>query len=121
MSGGTYDYAYQRIEKLADAIRTESDGSGAFAPSLRQAFKDHLRLVAKAARAVEWNDSGDGDPDEQNLLTSVLRRDLFLLIYNLMAQSRTLEPGRPIPQDEIVMRDAQKAVSEATGMFRDAT
>lgn len=54
MSGGSYDYAYARIEALADQITEAAEDS-----ELRLRFADHLRLVAKAARSIEWVDSGD--------------------------------------------------------------
>lgn len=63
MSGGSYDYAYRRIEDLASEIRAEGSSSCA-PPHLRRAFAAHLLKVASAARAIEWNDSCDGDRDE---------------------------------------------------------
>ena len=30
---------------------------------LRRAMRKHLNKVAAALHAIEWNDSGDGDPD----------------------------------------------------------
>lgn len=30
----------------------------------RKAFRKHLHKVSKALRAIEWNDSGDGDSTE---------------------------------------------------------
>lgn len=81
MSGGSYDYFYQRVDDVADQIREDagcrnmgtdrSENYGASAP-LRRAFKDHLRKVAKALRAIEWNDSGDGDHAEQELIRAVI-------------------------------------------------
>ncbi len=58
MSGGSYDYAYSRVASFADDLRA--------ATPLRRAFRDHLRAVAAAMRAIEWVDSGDlgvGDED----------------------------------------------------------
>lgn len=61
MSGGAYDYAYTRIEDLARQIRGTTP--------LRRAFKTHLQLVAKAAHAIEWADSGDSDePDAESAI-----------------------------------------------------
>ena len=69
MSGGSYDYAYRRIEDLADSLRTH----GTKCPSLRAAFAEHLRLVAKAAHAIEWVDSCDYGPgDEVEAIRAVL-------------------------------------------------
>jgi hypothetical protein len=71
VSGGSYDYAYSRIEELADRIRPDGSCSAA-PPTLRKAFAEHLRTVAKACRAIEWNDSCDGDDNETALIVSVL-------------------------------------------------
>lgn len=58
MSGGSYDYAYSRVEELACAIRCDSP--------LRRAFCDHLRLVAKALHDIEWVDSYDTAPGSED-------------------------------------------------------
>jgi len=52
MSGGAYDYFYNRIEEFADALDTST--------SLRREFRLLLLKVAKAAHDIEWVDSGDG-------------------------------------------------------------
>lgn len=69
MSGGSYDYAYHRIEELADAIlehmRDPDCEHSSEARALRAQFADHLRLVAAAAHAIEWVDSGDYSPDDE--------------------------------------------------------
>lgn len=60
MSGGSYNYAYSRVEDVADALRRSPD-------SLRRAFATHLELVAKAMHDIEWVDSHNyvpGDEDE---------------------------------------------------------
>jgi hypothetical protein len=59
MSGGSYDYAYGKIADLADEIHGEG-GCDCASPALRKAFAAHLRKVALAMHAIEWNDSGDG-------------------------------------------------------------
>lgn len=59
MSGGSYNYAYQQIENLAATMQKTTP--------LRKAFAKHLLLVAKAAHDIEWvdsNDCGPGDEDE---------------------------------------------------------
>jgi hypothetical protein len=63
MSGGSMDYLYAAVE---DAN---------FEPTtvLRRAFKKHLHKVAKALRAIEWNDSGDGDDNEDEYIDNCLR------------------------------------------------
>lgn len=87
MSGGSYDYAFGRIDDLANAIREnagcrnlpgENPDEYGSPPSLRRAFAEHLRKVARAARAIEWNDSGDGDRDEQRLIRECIAPDAEL-------------------------------------------
>ena len=68
MSGGSYEYAYGRIEDLAEQIRPTT--------ALRKAFKTHLYKVAKACHDIEWVDSGDcGDGDEDAAIRACLGRD----------------------------------------------
>ncbi len=74
MSGGSYDYAFNKVNDFADAL--DVDGACYPAPpGMRAAFKEHCRLVAQAMRACEWNDSGDGDPEETEFIKAVLCRD----------------------------------------------
>lgn len=65
MSGGHYEYAYYRIQELAEAIEPKTE--------LRKAFKEHLLEVAKACHDIEWVDSGDSEPgDEDAAIRKVL-------------------------------------------------
>lgn len=72
MSGGRYGYVHVRIEELADEIRIKGGGHAA-PPQLRKAFTEHLRKVAAALKAIEWNDSGDGDAEEAALIRAVFK------------------------------------------------
>lgn len=54
VSGGSYDYAFHRLHDLALEIRSRAGGD-----ERRLAFAAHLDLCARAARAIEWVDSGD--------------------------------------------------------------
>ena len=68
MSGGSYDYAYSRIEDLASEIKPTSP--------LRKAFRTHLHKVAKACHDIEWVDSGDCGPgDEDEAIRACLGKD----------------------------------------------
>ena len=68
MSGGSYGYAYGKIEDLAGDIRPTSP--------LRKAFKTHLHNVANACHDIEWVDSGDYGPgDEDEAIRACLGRD----------------------------------------------
>jgi hypothetical protein len=71
MSGGSYNYMYQSIHELASMI-SENGVCDAASKTLRKAFKKHLELVAKTCRAIEWNDSGDGDSEEEKLIKKCL-------------------------------------------------
>jgi hypothetical protein len=62
MSGGSMDYLYGRVEDAQFKLDTP----------LRRAFKKHLSLVSSALRAIEWNDSGDGDPTEDETILACL-------------------------------------------------
>ena|SRR6187551_3359563 len=80
MSGGSYDYFYTKLEDMADSIRVpggcvwEEPNRAA----LREAFKAHLRACAEACRAIEWNDSGDGDSREAELIRKCIAPDATL-------------------------------------------
>ena len=68
MSGGSYDYAYRHISDMADSLKTSTP--------LRRAFKAHLDLVAKACHDIEWVDSGDCGPgDEDAAIRACLGKD----------------------------------------------
>lgn len=58
MSGGSYDYAYMKIEDMADELCQQRQ-------PLRKAFGKHLKLVAKAMHDIEWVDSSDYGPGEE--------------------------------------------------------
>jgi hypothetical protein len=62
MSGGSMDYLYCRVQDAAFADNTP----------LRIAFREHLAYVAAALRAIEWNDSGDGDKTEDACIRACL-------------------------------------------------
>ena len=58
MSGGSYDYIYSRVETAASDITPTTP--------LRKLFKSHLFKVAKALHDIEWVDSGDCCPGDEN-------------------------------------------------------
>jgi len=57
MSGGSMNYLYSRIENDAE-FRTHTPQ--------RRAFKAHLLKVIKALHDIEWVDSGDYGPGDEN-------------------------------------------------------
>ena len=64
MSGGSMNYLYGKVLDAEFAKDTPA----------RKAFGKHLKLVAKALRAIEWNDSGDGDDNEDEAIRACLSR-----------------------------------------------
>jgi hypothetical protein len=64
MSGGALEYVYLKIDDAACCIPIDTIE--------RIAFRDHLVLVAKALKAVEWNMSGDGADNESELIRNCL-------------------------------------------------
>jgi hypothetical protein len=62
MSGGSYDYAYNRVLDFSHDLDRNTDDSPdlpAEVADIRRQFAAHVRLVAEAMRAVEWVDSSD--------------------------------------------------------------
>lgn len=56
MSGGSMDFLYAKVQDAY--FRHERSAE-------RRAFRQHLKLVAEALRAIEWNDSGDGNDERE--------------------------------------------------------
>lgn len=92
MSGGSYDYAFGRVNDFADDLRRRveiervpriDEYDGTVIPGmdpktveLRLAFCDHLEKVAEAMHAIEWVDSSDYGPgDEHHPIREVLGTD----------------------------------------------
>jgi hypothetical protein len=62
MSGGSYDYAFGKVEDFIDSLKSRRNNS-----LLRRAFITHLSKVSQAMRDIEWVDSCDyakGDEDK---------------------------------------------------------
>jgi hypothetical protein len=66
MSGGSYEYAYRVVEQFAEAlelgVKFDGDAADGAASELRPQFAAHLRKVAAAMKAIEWEDSFDTSP-----------------------------------------------------------
>lgn len=68
MSGGSYNYAYRKVNEMAESLNTTTP--------LRKAFKSHLIKVAQAMQDIEWVDSCDYvDGDEDEAIRTVLGVD----------------------------------------------
>lgn len=65
MSGGSYDYAYRKIEDI-ELEKTKKN-------KRRLLFQKLLKLVAKAMHDIEWVDSSDySDGDENEAIDACL-------------------------------------------------
>jgi hypothetical protein len=84
MSGGSYNYEFERIEELAKEIRAINP--------LRKAFKTHLTKVAKACRDIEWVDSSDSSVgDEDAAIRDCLGKDTnTLILKELLAEAKSI-------------------------------
>ncbi len=70
MSGGSMNYLYSRIE--ANAVFEQNTNE-------RRAFAKHLELVCKALHDIEWVDSCDTSPgDENEAIRACLASDAVL-------------------------------------------
>ncbi len=67
MSGGSYDYAFGRIDDLAAEVQRQAIDRELIPEhrALRLAFADLLKRCAKAAHAIEWVDSCDYGPGDE--------------------------------------------------------
>lgn len=75
------DLRYLKILELADQIErnaVEHEALGWAVSDLRIPFSEHLRLVAEACRAVDWNDVGAGGPDGGQTEYELMKRILGL-------------------------------------------
>jgi hypothetical protein len=90
MSGGSYDYFYSRIENYAYEVARNAN-----TPE-RKAFVRLMKHAAEAAKSIEWNDSGDGDSRESELIRKALgeewrKRCISELIEEAEELTKTLE------------------------------
>lgn len=69
MSGGSMDYFYCKLNDVRFDTST----------TLRKAFSTHLKLVSKALHDIEWVDSGDYAPgDEEKAIRECLTKGATL-------------------------------------------
>lgn len=76
MSGGSHDYAYRHVANFSTG-----------GTPLRNAFKAHLEKVAAAMKAIEWNDSGDGDDREDAMIRACISPDAEILAATKLAET----------------------------------
>lgn len=80
MSGGSYDYAFGRVDEFAELLESGTTWTGRKVvdphPS-RLEFAKHLRKVAAAMEAIEWVDSYDRSPPaDSDAIAAVLATPL---------------------------------------------
>lgn len=90
MSGGSVGYLYSRIEEAYFHQNTQE----------RRALKAHMYKLARALRAVEWNDSGDGADDESELIREAIGGAAILEAAVQHAQEAHKELGAELARVE---------------------
>lgn len=95
MSGGSLDYAYQKVDMIADAIIKETKNP------LHVALAKHLKKVSTALHDLEWvldDDYGSGDEDKAiravlhpPAVIEHLKEEAELLIKNLEQALKDVE------------------------------
>jgi hypothetical protein len=93
MSGGSMDYLSEQVEEA----KFKEDSV------LRRAMRKHLGKVAAALHAIEWNDSGDGADDEEQLIRACI--------------SPTAELDQARGDAEKAKADLEKAIATADSLF----
>jgi len=59
MSGGSLDYAFMRVQEIADSVLQKSENAH------HRAFGKHLSKISKALKDLEWVLSGDSAEGEE--------------------------------------------------------
>ena len=67
------DYLYSRIMDQVECVMGDRCCTRWNDTALRQQFREHLIHVARALKAIEWNDSGDGDDEEDAVILAALK------------------------------------------------
>ena len=70
MSGGSMNYIYSKLEREANFRQDTPE---------RRAFARHLKLVAKALHDIEWVDSADYGPGDENAAIRACLGDAVML------------------------------------------
>lgn len=70
MSGGSHDYAYSKLEEIADSFYVEPEKDSHL--KCRRKVADILRLMSKICHDIEWIDSGDYGEDDWDEVEKML-------------------------------------------------
>ena len=111
MSGGSMNYLYSKLVWEAD-FETDTPE--------REAFAEHLKLVAKALHDIEWVDSGDYGPGAEN---AAIRACLAggVKMRAAAEEARRALSDLLMTGDPVVYAKALKMLDEALGTNSDNT
>lgn len=103
MSGGALNYFHESVQQMADnpALSTTVE---------RKAFSQHLRKVAAALRAIEWNESGDGDDNESYLIRACLSKCDVLYAAIEEAEEILVTLEEEVVRAKIMHADVERAM-----------
>lgn len=98
MSGGSWNYVYHTFRDTGERLRKDHNVK-------RAALGRLVLAISKAMRAIEWNDSGDGADDEDQLIDACIapidvENEITKRIADLRAclddlEKRALYPDNP--------------------------
>lgn len=77
MSGGSYDYLCYKVQDAAEKLSEDKI-------PYRKAFGLHLRLIAEALHDIEWTDSCDYGPgdDEKAIMACISKKKVLKASLN---------------------------------------
>jgi len=87
--------------KVSDAVFSEDTLE-------RKAFRKHLEKVSLALRAIEWNDSGDGSEEENELILECISQPLVAEEIKIEIENIT----KKLEGLAIKMREEHLSISE---------
>lgn len=78
MSGGSYDYLYYKMQEAAETLM------GKHQPNYRRAFGELMLKCAKAMHDIEWVDSADKSPgnDQEAIMKCITKNDVLNISVN---------------------------------------
>lgn len=127
MSGGAYDYSYQRVmDFVGHLVQGVTSDGDRIEPSVRERrckFVAHLELVAEAMRAIEWVDSGDSGTDaERRAIEAVLGRPETVPIAEVkdaMDRTRDVLAALKGVVREPILNDLRYVLDTLMGIYED--
>lgn len=102
MSGGSMNYLYSKVLHNAEFPCDTPE---------REAFAKHLKLVAQALHDIEWVDSGDYGPGDENAAIAACLQTPLRAAATMALHALHKPPGQNYSSDE--MDAAANALREA--------